>query len=155
MKAGLTRSWRLVHFEPTDKGTMAEPILYIDTSDIRQGKLETVQRLMTDLVAFVEANEPQLIAYDFFIDEGGATMTCVALHPDSASMEFHMDIGWEKFRAFAAHIQQRSIDVYGEASEKIIARLHHKIDMLGRGTVTVHGLHAGFSRLRTEVGSGT
>jgi hypothetical protein len=132
---------------------MAEPILYIDTSDIRPGKLEVVRHLMADLVAFAEANEPQLIAYDFFIDETGKTMTCVAIHPDSASMEFHMDIGWEKFRAFADHIHQRSIDVYGEPSETIIARLRHKIDMLGRGSVNVHSLHAGFSRLHTRVGA--
>jgi quinol monooxygenase YgiN len=133
---------------------MAEPILYIDTSDIRPGKLETVRQLMTDLVAFAEANEPQLIAYDFFIDETGTTMTCVAVHPDSASMELHMDVGWEKFRAFADHIHQRSIDVYGQASKKIIARLRQKISMLGRGTVTVHGLHAGFSRFYTGAGPG-
>jgi hypothetical protein len=126
---------------------VSEPILYIDISDIRPGKLETVKVLMSDLVAFAEANEPQLIAYDFFIDETASTMTCVVLHPDSASMEFHMEIGWEKFRAFSEHIEQRSIDVYGEASESVIARLHQKIEMLGRGSVTVHHLQAGFIRL--------
>ena len=126
---------------------MTEPILYIDVSDIRPGKLDTVKALMADLVAFVEANEPQLIAYQFFIDDSEQTMTCVALHPHSASMELHMNIGWEKFRAFGEHIDQRSIDVYGDASENVIARLHHKIEMLGRGTVIVHRLDAGFIRL--------
>jgi hypothetical protein len=63
-------------------GAMAEPILYIDTSEIRDGRLETVRRLIADLVAFVEAKEPQLIAYDFFIDETKNLMTCIALHPD-------------------------------------------------------------------------
>ena len=125
---------------------MPPPILYIDVSDIRPGKLNAIEALITDLVAFAEANEPQLLSYDFFIDEPGKTMTCVALHPDSASMEFHMTIGWEKFRAFSPHIEQRSIDVYGEASESVIARLRHKIEMLGQGTVTVHRLHAGFIR---------
>jgi hypothetical protein len=131
-----------------------EPILYIDISDIRPGKLETVKALMVDLVAFAKANEPQLMAYDFFIDEAESVMTCVVLHPDSASMEFHMDIGWEKFRAFSEHIHQRSIDVYGEASESVIARLHRKIEMLGRGSVTVHHLQAGFSRLGVSSDSG-
>jgi hypothetical protein len=126
---------------------VSEPILYVDVSDIRPGKLETVEALITDLVSFVEANEPQLIVYDFFIDAAGQTMTCVALHPDSASMEFHMDIGWEKFRAFSDHIDQRSIDVCGEASDSVMARLHQKIEMLGRGTVTSHRLQAGFTRL--------
>jgi hypothetical protein len=133
---------------------MAEPILYIDRSDIRPGQLESVRRLMTELVAFAEAHEPQLIAYDFYIEETANTLTCVALHPDSASMEFHMDIGWEKFRAFAHSIEQRSIDVYGVPGEAVIARLHRKIEMLGRGTVTVHALHAGFNRIHTGVGSG-
>lgn len=126
---------------------MANPILYVDVSDIRPGKLQAVEALMTDLVGFVDANEPQLIAYDFFIDSTGATMTCVAIHPDSASMELHMAIGWEKFRGFSELIDQRSIDVYGEVSDNVIARLRNKIEMLGRGTVTAHRLHAGFMRL--------
>jgi hypothetical protein len=129
---------------------MAEPILYIDVSDIRPGRLETVQRLMTDLVSFAKAKEPQLIAYEFLINESGTMMTCVALHPDSASMEYHMDVGWEKFRAFGEHIQQRSIDVYGEVSENVVARLRKKIEMLGRGSVTIHRLHAGFVRIGTK-----
>ena len=130
---------------------MTEQILYIDMSDIQPGRLETVRGLMRDLVAFAEANEPQLIAYNFYLDETQNTMTCVVVHPDSASMEFHMDIGWEKFRAFADHIHQRSIDVYGKVSERVIARLRRKIDILGRGTVTIHTLHAGFSRIRASV----
>lgn len=126
---------------------MYEPIFYIDVSDIRPGKLATVKELMADLVAFADANEPQLIAYEFFIDEADNTMTCVALHPDSASIEFHMDIGWEKFQAFAGHIDQRCIDVYGDASDNVMARLHRKIEMLGKGRVTAHRLQAGFARL--------
>lgn len=133
---------------------MREPILYVDISDIRPGKLATVKELMADLVAFADANEPRLIAYDFFIDETERTMTCVALHPDSASMEFHMEVGWEKFRAFSEHIDQRSIDVYGPVSESVMARLHRKIEMLGKGAVTAHGLHAGFIRLGAGATSG-
>ena len=130
---------------------MAEPILYIDTSEIRPGREETVHRLMTDLVAFVEQHEPRLIAYEFFVDDKRQIMTCVALHRDSASMEFHMDIGWERFRSFAEHIEQRSIDVYGEVSDKVVDRLRNKIAMLGRGTVTVHRRHAGFMRVGRDV----
>jgi hypothetical protein len=132
---------------------MPSPILYIDVSEIQPGNLKAIEALITDLVAFVELNEPQLIGYHFFIDAPGKTMTCVALHPDSASMEFHMNIGWEKFRAFTEHIVQRSIDVYGDASESVIGRLRQKIQMLGQGTVTVHQLHAGFLRLSTTSGS--
>ncbi|WP_111412217.1 hypothetical protein [Billgrantia lactosivorans] len=133
---------------------MSKPILYIDISDIRPGKLEAVKVLMEDLVAFVDAHEPQLLTYEFFIDETESRMTCVALHPDSASMEFHMDVGWEKFRAFRELIDQRSIDVYGDASERVMARLQKKIEMLGKGTVIAHHLQAGFARLGREATPG-
>lgn len=39
------------------------PILVVDSSDIREGRLEEV-RGAEDLVAFVEANEAEPIAYD-------------------------------------------------------------------------------------------
>lgn len=130
------------------------PILYVDVSRIRPGSLETVRELTADLVWFVHANEPQLILYDFFFDQSGSNMTCVALHPDSGSMELHMAVAWEKFRSFGPHIEQRSIDVYGEASPDVIARLHRKIEMLGSGSVSVHSLQAGFVRLGATASAG-
>ncbi|MEV7526816.1 hypothetical protein [Streptomyces sp. NPDC091371] len=125
---------------------MADPIFYVDHSDIRDGKLADVQDAMRDLAAFVEAREPQLIAYHFFIDESEATMTCVAVHPDSASMELHMDLGGPKFRAFGPLIRMRSINVYGNPSAVVVGQLRQKAEYLGGATVTFHTVQAGFSR---------
>jgi len=47
---------------------MSQPIFYIDTSSIRESKLEELQAAMKDLAAFVEANMPQLISYGFFLN---------------------------------------------------------------------------------------
>lgn len=41
---------------------MSEPIVYVDNSEIRDGKLEELKTALNELVEFVEANEPQLIA---------------------------------------------------------------------------------------------
>jgi len=48
---------------------MPQPIVYVDTSAIRNGKLEELQAAMKALVSFVEANVPQLISYGFFLNE--------------------------------------------------------------------------------------
>ncbi|MCJ1678403.1 hypothetical protein MTF65_13800 [Streptomyces sp. APSN-46.1] len=125
---------------------MAEPIYYVDRSDIREGELAEVKSGMRDLAAFVEGREPQLIAYRFYIDESESTMTTVAVHPDSASMELHMTLGGPKFRAFGALIRMRSIDVYGQPDPVVVDQLRQKAAMLGGGTVTLHTLQAGFSR---------
>ena len=125
---------------------MPRPIVYVDTSSIREGKLEELEAAMQHLAAFVEANVPQLISYGFFLDHESDQMTVVAVHPDSASLEFHMDVGAEEFRKFADLIDLSRIDVYGAVSDAVVERLHRKAQMLGSATVTVHELHAGFAR---------
>jgi hypothetical protein len=122
------------------------PVVYIDTSTIREGKLEELEMAMRHLAAFVEANVPQLISYGFFLDRDSTQMTVVAVHPDSASIEFHMDVGVDEFRRFADLIDLLNIEVYGAVSDAVLERLHAKARMLGRGTVAVHRLHAGFAR---------
>jgi hypothetical protein len=125
---------------------MPRPIVYIDTSSIREGKLEALEAAMQHLAAFVEANVPQLISYGFFLNQDSTQMTVVAVHPDSASLEFHMDVGSDEFRKFADLIDLSRIEVYGAVSDAVLDRLHRKAQMLGSATVTVHELHAGFAR---------
>jgi hypothetical protein len=123
-----------------------QPIVYLDTSAIRDGKLEELKVAMKGLAAFVKENVPQLISYGFFLDEHQRQMTVVAVHPDSVSLEFHMDVGSAEFRKFADLIDLSRIEVYGRVSEAVLERLHQKARMLGRGTVAVHEFYAGFAR---------
>ncbi len=125
---------------------MSQPIVYVDTSTIREGKLAELEMAMKDLAAFVEANVPQLISYGFFLDGERTQMTVVAVHPDSASLEFHMDVGAAEFRKFADLIDLARIEVYGRVSDAVLERIHQKAQMLGRGTVAVHDFYAGFAR---------
>jgi len=125
---------------------MRQSIVYIDTSTIRVGKLEQLEIAMKQLAEFVEANVPQLISYGFFLDEQRTQMTVVAIHPDSASLEFHMDVGRAEFQKFVDLIQLSRIEVYGAVSDAVLERLHQKARMLGSGTVAVHEFYAGFTR---------
>ena len=129
---------------------MHPPIVYIDTSAIRDGKLDELEGAMRHLAAFVDANVPQLISYGFFLDEKRTRMTVVAVHRDSASLEFHMDVGGAEFRKFAHLIELLTIEVYGAISDDVLERLHEKAQMLGDGTVTVHEHYAGFARFERE-----
>ncbi|CAM5652210.1 hypothetical protein ACWD5B_01950 [Streptomyces tanashiensis] len=126
---------------------MAEPLFYVDRSEILDGRIEEVRDGMRDLVAFVAEREPQLIAYNVYLDESASTMSVVAVHPDSASMERHLELGGPKFRAFGSLIRMRSIDVYGQPSPSVVDRLRQKAEYLGGASVTLHALQAGFSRL--------
>jgi hypothetical protein len=125
-------------------------ILYLDTSDVREGALDELKAGMSRLVDFVEANEPRLIAYSVYFSEDGTRMTVVSVHPDSASLEYHLEVAGPLFRQFVELVTLSSIHIYGEPSEKVLRQSHEKARLLGHGTVEVNSLHAGFTRLATS-----
>jgi hypothetical protein len=122
-------------------------IFYVDTSEVRAGALEALKPAIDELAEYIEANVPRLIAYNVYLSDDGTRMTVIHLHRDSASLEYHLDVGGPAFRRLAGLITLRSIDVYGRPSEAALEQLNEKARMLGGGTVTVHEWRAGFVRL--------
>ncbi|MDP9184852.1 MAG: hypothetical protein M3O29_04170 [Actinomycetota bacterium] len=125
----------------------SEPIVYIDHSDIRRDSLQELKAGVRRLVNLIDTREPQLITYGFYIDEDAATMTVVAVHPDSASPQLHLEIGSGEFRKLAHLITLTAIECYGRPSETALEQLRRKAASLGDGgTVISIGRFAGFTR---------
>ena len=134
-------------------GAPSEPIVYIDHSDIREGSLEELKAGVRRLVELIDAREPQLISYGFYIDEASSKMTVVAVHPDPASLELHMDIGSAEFRKLAHLVTITEIECYGQPSERALEQLRQKATALGdRGTVVSVGRFAGFTHSSRDGG---
>jgi len=127
---------------------MPDPIIYVDRSLIVDGKLEQLKRGIRALVEFVERREPRLISYGFFLDEVRMRMTVIAIHPDSASLEFHLDIAGPEFRKLKELVELTEIEVYGPVGDTALAQLQEKARMLGRGgKVVVVEAEASFARM--------
>jgi hypothetical protein len=122
------------------------PLLYVDTSDVREGALERLKAAIEELVEFLEANEPRLLAYNVYFSDDGGRMTVMHVHVDSESLEYPLEVGGPRFRELADLVTLSSIEIYGEPSEKALAQLRDKARVLGSGEVIVHRAHAGFSR---------
>ncbi|ELY50583.1 hypothetical protein [Natronococcus jeotgali] len=126
---------------------MSDSIVYIDRSVVRDGKLEELKPAMAELVDFVEANEPDILAYDVYFSARGDRMTVMHMHADQDSLEFHMEVPGPKFPSIGEFIERESIDVYGHLSEPLIQRLRDKASELGSGRVSIHELHRGVGRV--------
>lgn len=126
---------------------MSEPIVSVDSSEVHEGKLEELQTAMKELVEFVDANEPQPIAYNVYLNGDGTRMTVVQVHPDSASMEFHMNVAGSAFPKFSELVTLSRIDIFGKPSDKLLEQMRQKAQILGDAALVVHELHAGFIRL--------
>ena len=71
---------------------MTAPFIYISTYEVAEGRLDDARRSLAEHAEFVEANEPRLIAFHFYLDPEASTVSIVQVHPDSASMDFHMQL---------------------------------------------------------------
>jgi hypothetical protein len=128
------------------RGDMSQPLIYVDTSEVRPGALEELKDAIGELADFVETNEPRLISYDVYFSDEGRRMTVIQVHPDSASLDYHMDVAGSRFGRFADLVTLTSIQIFGEPSTEAGRQLREKLQLLGSGDLTVHAPHAGFSR---------
>ena len=101
---------------------MSDVIVYIDISEVREGALDELKAGLKELADFIEAKESQLIAYNTYFSDDGTRMTVVNVHPDSASLEYHMEVAGPLFRRFVELVTLSSIHIYGEPSEKALKR---------------------------------
>ena len=93
---------------------MSEPLIVISTFRVKEGKLEDLHRYYKKIVAIVEANEPQIIAFHGFLNEDGTEMTSIQVHPDTASMEFHMQVLKENWDESFSEYSQMADGIRGE-----------------------------------------
>jgi hypothetical protein len=128
-------------------GGMTGPLIVVDSSEIREGRLEELRAAVAGMASFVRQHEPDPISYQVFFSADEKRMTVVQIHPDAASMERHMDVAREVFAPFAELLDLRTVDVYGEPSAKILDQLRRKAQMLGTASVEVYDLQAGFARI--------
>jgi len=130
------------------QGSSGGPVIYIDRSDVYEERWQELKVGIRTLVAFVDSHQPQVVTYGFYLDEEANEMAVVSVHPDSASLERHIEVGGPEFKKLAPFLELREIEVFGRLSERAIELLHQKASTLGRGAVTLHERFAGFERVR-------
>jgi hypothetical protein len=128
---------------------MSGPFIFIATNRLREGKLAAERERARDLSSFIEANEPQLLAFNEYANEEGAEVGVVQMHPDAPSMELHMEVVAERAaRAYAETLDATtSIQVYGQPSDAVLETLSRQA---GAGVPILVKRHhiGGFNRIQ-------
>jgi hypothetical protein len=103
----VARSCRRAIALTTTKGsTVSGPFIFIATNRLKEGKFEAERNRAAELGSFIEENAPQLLAFNEYADEAGGEVGVVQVHPDAASMEFHMEVVADRAaRAYAETLE--------------------------------------------------
>jgi hypothetical protein len=131
---------------------MSEPLIYISTWSIKEGRLEDFKHFVREMVEIYRTNEPQLIAFNVFLNEEETEMTSIQVHPDADSMDFHMQVleralGEEMsdWVGRADFIEPKHIEIYGTPSAGLLEADQPLVE--SGLSHTVKPLHiAGFTR---------
>ena len=127
---------------------MSGPFIFIATNRLRPGAYEPERHRVLGLVDFIEAGEPRLLAFNEYINTERTEVTVVQVHPDAASMEFHMGVVGERAaKAYAETLDATTqIQVFGAPTDAIVEMLRAQA---GAGVpLSVHAEHlGGFTRI--------
>ena len=106
---------------------MSGPFIFIGTHRLKDGKLADYEAAWNELVAVVEAKEPQMISFNSYANDEGTEVAVVQVHPDASSMELHMQVVREHItQAYEDLLEETtSIQVYGELSDAARGMMEH------------------------------
>ena len=101
---------------------MPGPFIFIATNRLRDGRFDAEQQRVPELVRFIEAHEPRLIAFNEYVNEDHSQVSVVQFHPDAASMEFHMGVVGDRARqAYAQTLEATTgIQVFGTPNMRTV-----------------------------------
>ena len=127
---------------------MSEPLIVISTFRVKEGKREQLEQYYKKVIALVEANEPRIVAFHGFINEDGTEMANIQVHPDTASMEFHMQVlreNWDDtFAEYSQIYDNISIEYYGVPPASAL-----EMEIESERGLSIKPVHvAGFTRSR-------
>jgi hypothetical protein len=107
---------------------MTGPFIFIASNRLKQGKLDSEKKRLPDLVDFIQANEPRLIAFNEYANAEGTEVAVVQVHPDAESMVFHMNLIAERAAsAYAETIDATTnIQVFGTPGDAVAGMLQRQ-----------------------------
>ena len=103
------------------------PFVFVGTHRLQDGKLGDFEKAWKELVYVVDAKEPQMIAFNAFVNGEGTEVAVVQVHPDAASMELHMQVVREHITSAYEELLEEttSIQIYGELSDAARGMIEH------------------------------
>lgn len=121
-----------------------DPVIFIGTYRIPEGSLDEWRTGSAEMTVFVDANEPRVIGIGHYANEDGTEGTSIHVHPDSESLEHHLQAASAQIGKGSQIVQVVRIELYGPVSVAVVERLR---SMSTGWPIVVKGSVGGFSRV--------
>jgi hypothetical protein len=102
---------------------MAEPIVFISHSRVRERKLDGFRRYFREHLPLLEAGKPRTLVMAAYLNEDGTEVTIVHTFADAESMDLHMEGVQERAAAASEFLESARFDVLGRPSDRTLEML--------------------------------
>jgi hypothetical protein len=126
---------------------MGEPVIFINTYRLKEGKLDAYAEAARAWFAWNEADHPRLLHHQVYAGDDGVEVVNVQVHPDSESLELQMQLVADVHGAWHEYIDWATMSILlcGAPSDHLRKELER---LAGSGVpVNVKAAIDGFSRL--------
>jgi hypothetical protein len=130
------------------KSAMSEQLLFVGTYAIPEGKLEEFITANQEMTEFARGNEPRLISFTTYVNEAGTEATTIHIHPDSESLEFHLEAARMRIHSGVQLVKTKRVELYGNPSDRLVKQLQSMSEMSGSWPVIVKTPLHGFSNIK-------
>ena len=118
---------------------MPGEVVYVDRFQVREGKTEDFKRYANEIAQFVQENEPDVISFNYFLEDNGMNGTAMFVFSDAAALDRHLDLVSSRFQEGYELLSSADIELLGRPSDQAI-------EMGKAFNAIVKGPIAGFSR---------
>jgi hypothetical protein len=116
---------------------VSEHIIFVGTYEIPDGAIDDFLAGNREMSEFVKANEPRLVSRHTYISGDQSEATTIMIHPDSQSLEFHLQVAASRIQNGTQIVRTKHIELYGNVSEALIERLQLISESSGAWPLTV------------------
>lgn len=107
---------------------MSTPFVFITTHKVDPARREELDRLNREYADFIRTNEPGMLAYHSYLDEGRSQLSLVQVHRDAGSADLHVQLGGPFIGRGVALAETVRIQVYGEPGPAVTTALQANAD---------------------------
>ncbi|MGH8945238.1 MAG: hypothetical protein ACRDVL_03730, partial [Acidimicrobiia bacterium] len=102
---------------------MADPIVFVSTHKIKEGKLDDFKQLSREITPLIEAGKPNTVFLQAYLNEEGTEVTIVHLFPDADAMDLHFQGADERTERAYEFIQPQHFEIYGTPSDQVLSTM--------------------------------
>lgn len=127
---------------------MPEPIFFLSHFRIKEGQLDLVRQLTSEMTARLQAEKPRTVLFLSYLDADGGTISFLHAFADE-SMDLHFVGADERSRAAYESIEPLGWEVYGDPSPAALETLRRAAASAGVPLASHPEYLAGFLRLES------